>query len=80
MQNIDTIFVDNLINAISPGINRGRLLNPNGDWVFDLRAGYNYKKIAITATINNIFNTEIMSRPADLRPTRLFILQLGYRF
>lgn len=80
MQNIDRVFVEFPINSASPGIDRGRLLNPNGDWVFDLRAGYNYKKIAITATINNIFNTEIMSRPADLRPTRLFILQLGYRF
>ena len=80
MQNIDTIFVDNLINAISPGINRGRLLNPKGDLVFDVRAGYTYKKVTVTATVNNVFNTEIMSRPADLRPTRLFVLQLGYKF
>lgn len=80
MQNIDRVFVTAPINSASPGIDRGRLLNPNGDWVFDLRAGYNYKKVAVTATINNIFNTEIMSRPADLRPTRLFIFQLGYKF
>ncbi len=80
MQNIDRVFVTPPINLTSPGIDRGRLLNPNGDWVFDLRAGYTYKKVSVTATVNNIFNTEIMSRPADLRPTRLFILQLGYKF
>lgn len=80
MQNIDRVFVTAPISTASPGIDRGRLLNPNGDWVFDLRAGYTYKKVTVTATINNVFNTEIMSRPADLRPTRLFILQLGYKF
>jgi iron complex outermembrane receptor protein len=80
MQNIDRVFVTAPINTASPGIDRGRLLNPNGDWVFDMRAGYTYKKVTLTTTINNVFNTEIMSRPADLRPTRLFILQLGYKF
>lgn len=80
MQNIDRVFVTAPIDAASPGIDRGRLLNPNGDWVFDLRAGYTYKSVTLTTTVNNIFNTEIMSRPADLRPTRLFILQLGYKF
>jgi hypothetical protein len=80
MQNIDRVFVTAPISTASPGIDRGRLLNPNGDWVFDLRAGYTYKKATVTATVNNVFNAEIMSRPADLRPTRLFILQLGYKF
>lgn len=80
MQNIDRVFVTAPISTASPGIDRGRLLNPNGDWVFDLRAGYTYKRVTVTATVNNVLNTEIMSRPADLRPTRLFILQLGYKF
>lgn len=80
MQNIDRVFVTAPINIASPGVDRGRLLNPNGDWVFDLRAGYTYKKVTLTTTVNNIFNTEIMSRPADFRPTRLFLLQLGYKF
>ena len=80
MQNIDLVFVTAPINFVAPDIDRGRLLNPTGDWVFDLRAGYTYKKVTLTTTVNNIFNTEIMSRPADLRPTRLFILQLGYKF
>ncbi len=80
MQNIDRVFVESPINFAAPGIANGRDLNKNGDLVFDIRAAYTYQKFTITATVNNILNTEIMGRPADFRPTRLAILQLGYKF
>lgn len=79
MQNIDRVFVTLPLSIAAPGVERGRNLNPNGDFIIDARVAYVYKKVTITATVSNILNTEIMSRPADLRPTRLVILQLGYK-
>lgn len=80
MENIDKVFVVFPINFAAPGIDRGRELNKSGDFVTDLRAAYYYGKWTITLTINNVMNTEIMGRPADLRPTRLTVLQLGYKW
>lgn len=79
MPNIDNVFV-NVVSYVVPGISRGRELNRNGDFVIDLRASFTRGRFTLTATVNNLLNTEIMSRPADLRPTRLSILQLGYKF
>lgn len=79
IQNIDLVFVTPPISAATPGIDRGRALNKNGDFVTDIRMGYTLKKITLTLSINNLFNNEIMTRPADLRPTRLTVLQLSYK-
>jgi outer membrane receptor protein involved in Fe transport len=80
MQNADTVFTTPIFNAVAPGISRGRSLNPGGDFLADVRIGYTIRRFTITLTVNNIFNREVMTRPADLRPTRLSILQLGYKF
>lgn len=80
MENIDKVFVVFPINFASPGVDRGRALNPDGDFITDLRGAWYYGKWTLTLTINNLFNTEVMGRPADLRPTRLTVLQLGYKW
>lgn len=79
MQNIDRVFITLPLTFAAPGVERGRNLNLNGDFIIDARLAYVYRKFTITATVSNILNTEIMSRPADLRPTRLVIIQLGYK-
>jgi len=83
MTNVDNFFVDRLspLSVVDPNlnINRGRALNPNGDWISDIRVGYKVTgKLKIQLLINNLTNHEQMTRPADMRPPRMFILQLQY--
>lgn len=80
MKNIDKVFVTFPVSYAVPDVARGRELNRDGDFVTDIRASYTIKRFTVTATVNNLFNAEIMSRPADLRPTRLSVVQLGYKF
>lgn len=76
MTNVDKALLD---PVFIPGIDRGRALNPNGDWIHDVRVGYKAtRRLKIQALINNLTNHEQMTRPADLRPPRMFILQLQY--
>lgn len=80
MENIDNVFVKFPISFFVPGIDRGRQLNPDGDFVMDVRAGVEISShLSVSLTINNLFNTEVMTRPADLRPTRLSVLQLSWK-
>jgi outer membrane receptor protein involved in Fe transport len=72
MKNTDAIF-----ETIIPGVKQGRAINPNGDWLFDARLSYQLtQKLKANMLVNNITNHEQMSRPADMRPPRLFALQL----
>ncbi len=81
MQNIDRIFVDPLFESASPGIKRGRELNKNGDLIMDIRAGYKINKvIQVNVVVNNLTSHEQMTRPADMRPPRMFIIQTSFRF
>lgn len=80
MKNIDKVFVTFPVSFAVPDVARGRELNREGDFVTDIRAYYTINRFTVTATVNNLFNTEIMARPADLRPTRLSVIQLGYKF
>jgi iron complex outermembrane receptor protein len=74
MQNTDAIF-----DIIVPGVKQGRAINPNGDYLFDTRISYQATtRFKINFLINNITNHEQMTRPADMRPPRLFLLQLTY--
>ncbi|MBC7382613.1 MAG: TonB-dependent receptor [Bacteroidia bacterium] len=83
MINVDRAFVDpNLIIAkILTGVQQGRNANKNGNIILDMRASYQltkYVKLSIAA--NNIFNAEVMTRPADLRPPRWVLVQFGVSF
>lgn len=76
MENIDLIFL-----SIVAGMNEARTANRNGNTVMDLRLGYQINaKFKMALVVNNLFNVEVMTRPADIRPPRLSIIQLNYSF
>ena len=81
MRNIDKIFTDEWLNEeLIPGINEAREKFKNGDIIFDLRIGYHIDKNSkLSLIINNLFNREYMSRPADMQPQRTIALQLGLK-
>ncbi|MFN5325260.1 MAG: TonB-dependent receptor [Bacteroidota bacterium] len=76
MQNIDAIF-----EAVIPGVQNYRKQHAYGDWVFDLRAGYNMtENYRLMVIVKNMFNHEYMGRPADMQPPRTFTVQLSAKF
>ena len=81
MRNIDKIFTDEWINQeLIPGINEAREKYRNGDFIIDLRVGYNIDKNSkVSLIINNLLNEEYMSRPADMRPPRTIACQLSFK-
>lgn len=85
MTNMDGFFTNPLsplnIQYQNMDIEKGRALNPQGDIVFDVRLGYKItKKLSAMFIVNNLTNHEQMTRPADMRPPRMFIVQLKYEF
>jgi outer membrane receptor for ferric coprogen and ferric-rhodotorulic acid len=49
--------------------------------IADVRISYqvtNYLKLSLI--VNNVFNAELMTRPADLRPPRLTMIQFSFAF
>ena len=88
-RNIDYIFTTDLINngdpnfgvdALIPGINESREKFKDGDLVFDIRVGYQLDEISkIGFVVNNLFNREYMSRPANMMPPRTFAFQLNLK-
>tara|TARA_B100000767_G_scaffold259235_1_gene268828 strand:+ start:821 stop:3238 length:2418 start_codon:yes stop_codon:yes gene_type:complete len=83
MKNIDKIFTEEFIggdNGIIPGINKSREELQDGDLIVDIRAGYQVTKEArIGFIINNLFNREYTSRPANMMPPRTFAIQLSLK-
>ena len=52
----------------------------DGDLIIDLRAGYQMTKTArLGFIVNNLLNTEYMSRPANMMPPRTFAMQLALK-
>lgn len=82
MRNVDLIFVQEMPGfAVLPGISEARGLNRTGDWITDIRIAYKVtKKLRAQFLVNNVTNHEQMTRPGDLRPPRMFLLQLQYTF
>jgi hypothetical protein len=78
MQNIDLAFVSIPIVFAVPGIQTVRDKGKNGDYVIDLRFGKTYKSLKALILINNLLNRQYMTRPADMRPPRSFMLQLTW--
>ena len=79
MKNIDKVFTDEWVNQdLIPGINDAREKFKNGDLIFDIRLGYNLDNNAkLSLIVNNLFNKEYMSRPADMKPPRTIAIQLS---
>ncbi len=78
MENVDWAFVG---LPFLNGVQQGRAANKNGSFVIDTRLSYQINKYyKISLVVNNILNTEVMTRPADLRPPRWFLLQVGVMF
>lgn len=79
MENIDKIFGDN--EGSFPGMKKYRSEHNKGDAIFDYRISYQMHKVAKLAfVVNNIFNREVMGRPADLFAPRVFAVQLTVKF
>ena len=92
MQNIDKVFTDSIINYPSsieglpedfdgiPGINEAREKFKNGDFIIDIRTGYNFnEQIRLGLIINNLLNRQYMSRPADMKMPRTYAVQLSMK-
>lgn len=78
MENMDAFFED---KVFFPGMKKYRAEHDNGDAVFDGRLGYQIHKTAkLSLIVNNVFNREYVSRPADMQPPRTFAMQLTLKF
>ncbi len=86
MKNIDLMFEEPILTDagqqfILPGLKEYRNNNSSGALVFDSRFIYHItKEMKLNLIINNLFNAEYVSRPADLQAPRNFLLQLQYAF
>jgi len=91
MKNIDKIFENSVEAVLSggengtifilPGLKEYRKNNNSGAIVFDTRFIYHItKEMKLNLIVNNLFNAEYVSRPADLQAPRNFLLQLQYSF
>ncbi len=73
MSNIDLVFTAFNFSDM----NDARRMGKEGDLIFDARSSYKInQKLTANLMVSNILNREVMTRPADLRPPRLFVLQL----
>jgi outer membrane receptor protein involved in Fe transport len=80
MKNIDKIFTEDFVSIIIPGINEARENFTNGDFIVDVRGGYQLNDmLRFGIVINNLLNVEYMSRPADMRPPRTFAFQCNLK-
>jgi iron complex outermembrane receptor protein len=81
MTNIDTAFLAFPINILVPGIDSARSLNLTQYTNTMMWMNYEISdKFTIGITVQNLFNTEFMLRPADIGAPRSWRLQLNYRF
>ncbi len=80
MERIDKAFEDKILGMeIFPGLKTYRQNHQQGNTVVDLRMAYSFlRQLRISFIINNLLNAENMGRPGDIRPPRMFLLQLKY--
>jgi len=81
MKNIDKVLTDEWVNQeLIQGINDAREKFKNGDLIFDIRVSYNLDQNSkLGLIVNNLFNREYMSRPADMKSPRTIALQLSVK-
>jgi iron complex outermembrane receptor protein len=76
MENVDAFFV-----VAFPGMKEYRAAHDQGDYIFDYRISYQLHKTAkLSFIINNMFNREVMGRPMDIQPPRVYAIQLTVKF
>lgn len=76
MENIDSYFV-----VFFPGMKEYRQAHHTGDYIFDSRVAYQvHKNAKLSFIVNNMFNREVMGRPMDIQPPRVFVVQLTLKF
>lgn len=81
IQNVDAAFVTVPLTSFIKGVSEARAANANGNFVVDMRVGYQFTKhMKLALILSNLLNAEIMTRPADLRPPRLSVIQFSYVF
>ena len=73
--------IDNVGVGALGVVSKFRATHNKGDFVMDIRTGYNYKdKLTINLICKNILNREYMLRPALIEAPRNFTFQVGYNF
>jgi outer membrane cobalamin receptor len=76
MKEIDNVAIGALGSVIA-----FRKTHNKGDFVMDVRAGYNYKdKFTFNFIVKNVLNTEYTLRPALIEAPRNYTFQVGYNF
>jgi hypothetical protein len=81
IENIDKAFVALPITLFVPGVQTGRDAGMKGAGFTDLRFAVKpNSNLRLGLIVNNIGNTEFMTRPADIRPPRSFQIQLLAEF
>lgn len=80
MQNIDNAFLElekiQALTNFNPGIIKWREEHTTGDYVFDLRVGYEIKgRHRLAIIVNNVLNREYSIRPLAIEEPRLSMLQ-----
>lgn len=77
---VDRFFTDPLFAAFVPGINEARKMGEKGDYIIDYRMSFMVSaRLKAGVVVNNVLNRLYMTRPADLRPPRMFVVQLNYK-
>lgn len=95
MENIDRRFTQSILHEYStpfinfdevqstyvlPGLKEYREKDKKGNWVSDIRVSYQITKIVkLSGIVNNLFNEEYSTRPGDVRPPTMYILQLQFK-
>ena len=93
MRNVDAIFTDKTINEglgdqsdpnsiapLIPGINEARNKFNKGETILDSRLSLKINDMfKMGVIVNNLFNLEYMSRPANMMPPRTIAMQLAIK-
>lgn len=74
-------YIDDVGVGALNSVKKFRATHNKGDFVMDLRAGYNYKdKVTFMFITKNILNTEYTLRPGLIEAPRNYTFQVGYNF
>jgi outer membrane receptor protein involved in Fe transport len=82
MVNIDRVFQEDLDPGtnqlfILPGLKGYREKQNQGALVFDTRVAYTLSETyRVSVIVNNMFNEEYSTRPGDIQPPRMFLMQI----
>ncbi len=84
MKNIDAAFEQPLGGQNGEEILRGlknyRTINNRGLAIVDIRVGYKVsEQVNLSLIVNNLLNTEYMSRPGAIQPPRMFMIQAMFK-